>query len=208
MRTTHARRGAGRPPRGILSRDASGHRRMCGVGPRCVRDVLAPTKDGATATSYRAITEVMASGGKPSGMRPRAGLGIRGPVFSGATERAVLGRPTWGPRALLDDLELRLGLRSTEEAESARVPRWAARIKSLGDAQAFYARSFSVDELGTTAVLLEWRDNLVEAGWNGSEIGGGAERLGGLARSRALVPCRRPLEDRTDVRGSQGRARA
>ena len=47
------------------------------------------------------------------------------------------------------------------------MPRWAARIKSLGDTQAFYPRSFAVDELGTTAVLLEWRDNLVEAGWNG-----------------------------------------
>jgi hypothetical protein len=126
-------------------------------------------------------------------MKPRAGLAIRGPVFTGATERAVLGRPTWGPRALLDDLELRLGLRSAEEAESARVPCWAARIKSLGDLQAFYARSLSVDELGTTAVLLEWRDNLVEAGWNGSEIAGGGERLWALAAIEAHDPTKTSL---------------
>ncbi|MDP9035062.1 MAG: PD-(D/E)XK nuclease family protein [Myxococcota bacterium] len=121
-------------------------------------------------------------------MKPRAGLGIRGPVFTGPTERSVLGGPTWGPRALLDDLELRLGLRSAEEAESVRVPRWAARIKSLGDVRAFYARSLSVDELGTTAALLEWRDNLVDAGWNGSEIAGGGERLGALAAIEAHEP--------------------
>jgi len=126
-------------------------------------------------------------------MMPRAGLAIRGPVFTGATERAVLGRPTWGPRALLDDLELRLGLRSAEEAESARVARWAARIKSLGDLQAFYARSLSVDELGTTAVLLEWRDNLVEAGWNGSEIAGGGERISALAAIEAHDPTKTSL---------------
>jgi hypothetical protein len=126
-------------------------------------------------------------------MRPRAGLAIRGPVFTGATDRAVLGGPTWGPRALLDDLELRLGLRSAEEAESARVPRWAARIKSLGDARAFYARSFVVDELGTTAALLEWRDDLVEAGWNGSEIAGGGARLGALAAIEGHDPVQTSL---------------
>jgi ATP-dependent helicase/nuclease subunit B len=126
-------------------------------------------------------------------MKPRAGLGIRGPVFTGAAERAFLGRPTWGPRALLDDLELRLGLRSAQEAESARVPRWAARIKSLGDLQAFYAGSLSVDELGTTAVLLEWRDNLVEAGWNGNEIAGGGERLWALAAIEAHDPTKTSL---------------
>ena len=124
-------------------------------------------------------------GGEPSGMRPRVGLGIGGPVFTGPAEGAVLGGPTWGPRALLEDLELRLGLRSVEEAASARVPRWAARIKSLGDARAFYARSFAVDELGTTAVLLEWRDSLVDAGWNGGKFAGGGERLGALAAIEA-----------------------
>jgi ATP-dependent helicase/nuclease subunit B len=126
-------------------------------------------------------------------MKPRVGLGIRGPVFTGATGRAVLGGPTWGPRALLDDLELRLGLASAEEAESARVPRWAARIKSIGDAQAFYARSFAVDEIGTTAVLLEWRDNLVEAGWNGGAIAGGGARLGALAAIEAHDPTQTSL---------------
>jgi hypothetical protein len=77
--------------------------------------------------------------------------------------------------------------------ESARVPRWAARIKSLGDLQAFYARSLSVDELGTTAILLEWRDNLVEAGWNGSEIAGGGERLWALAAIEAHDPTQTSL---------------
>ncbi|HSY24932.1 MAG TPA: PD-(D/E)XK nuclease family protein [Polyangiaceae bacterium] len=73
------------------------------------------------------------------------------------------------------------------------MPRWAARIKSLGDVQAFYARSFSVDELGTAAVLLEWRDNLVEAGWNGREIAGGGQRLEALAAIEAHDPTQTSL---------------
>ena len=49
-------------------------------------------------------------------------------------------------------------------------------------------------ELGTTAVLLEWRDNLVEAGWSGSAIAGGGETLGALAAIEAHDPTQRSLE--------------
>ena len=89
-------------------------------------------------------------------MRPRIGLSIGGPVVAEAGVR--LGRPTWGPSSLLRDLELRLGLASADDSAATRVPSWVAAIKSIGDRNAFYRRSFDVDELGTAKALLEWRE--------------------------------------------------
>jgi ATP-dependent helicase/nuclease subunit B len=127
------------------------------------------------------------------------GLGLGGPVFSargGATRNgALLGEPVWGPKGLLRDLELRLGLAPIDESIGARLSRWTARIKSLEDEHAFYRQSFTVDELGTAAVLLEWRDGLVEAGWDGARIVGGLTRLDALAAIERHEPEGMPLGD-------------
>lgn len=129
-------------------------------------------------------------------MRVRVGFGIGGSVFGGeAGEGASLGAPTWGPLALLRDLELRLGLPPVDAAASVRLPRWTARIASLADAEAFYRRSFEVDKLGTAAALLEWRDGLVEAGWDGTPIPGGGARIDALARIEAHERQGMPLGD-------------
>lgn len=117
-------------------------------------------------------------------MKVLAGLGLGGPTVAmaaNASTRASLGRPAWGQAGLLRDLELRIGSSPITESASARIPRWTARIKSLAASNAFYNRSFSVDELGTAVTLLEWRDALVEAGWDGAPIAGGGERLNALA---------------------------
>ncbi|MBX3252297.1 MAG: hypothetical protein KF901_34305, partial [Myxococcales bacterium] len=140
-------------------------------------------------------------------MKPIAGLGLGGPVVRADAGAAptLLGAPAWGPNGLLRDLELRLGLPPVDESTSARVPRWAARAKALADISAFYTRSFAVDEVGTATTLLEWRDALVEAGWDGGAIAGGGERLDALARlerhegepppgrAERLVRCERAL---------------
>lgn len=106
-----------------------------------------------------------------------------------------LGEPVWGHTALLRDLELRLGLPPVVESVSARIPSWSSRIKSLGDESAFYARSFGVDELGTTETLLAWRDDLIAAGWDGAPIPGGGERLDALARLESHPPLQVVLGD-------------
>lgn len=113
-------------------------------------------------------------------MNVRVGWGFGGPLFAGAG-RAAIGAPIWAPSALLRDLALRLGLPPIIGTSSERLPRWVARIKSLGDESAFYAKSFAVDELGTAEALLEWRDGLVEAGWCGRPIPDGGARLEALA---------------------------
>ncbi|MBX3209803.1 MAG: PD-(D/E)XK nuclease family protein [Labilithrix sp.] len=140
-------------------------------------------------------------------MKPIAGLGLGGPVVRADASAAptLLGAPAWGPNGLLRDLELRLGLPHVDESTSARVPRWAARAKALADVSAFYTRSLAIDEVGTATTLLEWRDALVEAGWDGGPIARGGERLDALARlerhegepppgrAERLVRCERAL---------------
>ena len=117
-------------------------------------------------------------------MEPLIGLGLGGPALAlpaAAGSRAILGRPAWGARGLLRDLELRLGLPAVVESASTRTLQWSARIASLGDEGAFYMRSFAVDALGTAEALLAWRDALIEAGWSGAVVAGGGDRLNALA---------------------------
>jgi ATP-dependent helicase/nuclease subunit B len=110
------------------------------------------------------------------------GWGLGGASFTARSPvGARLGEPTWGPNELLRDLELRLALPRDDAPPSLRIPRWHARIAALADAKAFYAKSFSVDALGTAQTLLAWRDALVEAGWDGAPIPGGGDRLDALA---------------------------
>lgn len=115
-------------------------------------------------------------------MKPLAGWRLGGPTFTArdVDGRGRLGEPVWGPNELLRDLELRLGLPHVAGAPSARVPRWAARIKRVADDKAFYAKSFAVDALGTAQTLLAWRDALVDAGWDGAAVPNGGDRLDAL----------------------------
>lgn len=104
-----------------------------------------------------------------------------------APARSRIGRPIWGPPALLRDLELRLAL-SPIEVGSERLTQWSDAVKAAMSERAFFRRSFEADELGTSALLLEWRDDLVSAGWNGRAIG--SPRIDDLA---AIEACAIPL---------------
>ena len=113
----------------------------------------------------------MASGAdnSGSGVVPLAGM-----LFSGATltehddlapGEGALGRPVWGPSALLANLELRLGLPTPDASDSLRVQRWSRRLSEVQAAKPrFYTESYRVDPLGTAAALLAMRDELVAAG--------------------------------------------
>src|SRR4051812_37670430 len=123
-------------------------------------------------------------------MRPLVGWALAGPCVRpwarGASAR--VGEPTWSPAQLLRDLEMRLGLPKSEAPSAQRVPIWARRIDALTVTAAtkpFYARSFVADSLGTARRLLEWRDALVDAGWNGLAVPRGGDRLDALAALEA-----------------------
>lgn len=121
-------------------------------------------------------------------MTPLVGWGLGGPCVRPRPfgESARLGEPTWSPAQLLSDLELRLGLPQDEQSAAVRVPSWSKRLAALVGTAPFYARSFAVDSLGTAKTLLAWRDELVEAGWNGQAIAGGGDRLDAMAALEAL----------------------
>ncbi len=81
--------------------------------------------------------------------------------------RASVGRPTWGPAAMLADLELRLGLPGAQALDAARAVAMLERARghAASEPSAFFARSLAVDPAGTAVALLAMRDALVEAGW-------------------------------------------
>ena len=118
------------------------------------------------------------------------GWGLGGPCVRPRApgESARLGEPTWSPAQLLRDLEQRLGLPKAEASAAERVPSWSKRLAShiaSATAKPFYTRSFEVDSLGTAKKLLEWRDGLVDAGWDGRAAPGGGDRLEALTAVEA-----------------------
>ncbi len=83
-----------------------------------------------------------------------------------------------GPLGLLDLLETFLGLTAPVAPTAERVIQYRDCLaRSLTDHR-FYTRSFRTDELGTAALLLEWRDTWRLAGWTGSFIDPISEKYG------------------------------
>ena len=138
-------------------------------------------------------------------MRPLVGLELSGatltPFDDFAVGQGVLGRPVWGPGEFLQDLELRLGLSGsagggghaggaggggTGELGHLRTAQWAARMDLLIGVARFFSASFAVDRLGTAQAVLELRDSLVSAGWDGAVVPNGGPRLQALAELEAL----------------------
>jgi ATP-dependent helicase/nuclease subunit B len=124
------------------------------------------------------------------GMTPLVSPLFHGPVLTEHTDlvpgEGVLGRPVWGPGALLGNLELRLGLPRLEMDDAVRVQHWSRRLATLDASRPrFYSKSYAVDSLGTAKTLLEWRDALVLAGWTGESVSNGGERLDALVELEA-----------------------
>ncbi|HWE31333.1 MAG TPA: hypothetical protein VHB97_25180, partial [Polyangia bacterium] len=124
------------------------------------------------------------------GMSIVAGLALDGAALTDvhdlAPRHALIGQASFGPMALLRDLELRLGLVDNDASPAVRGARWSSRVMRLA-AERFYARSHAVDAWGTALELLRWRDELVLAGWDGAPIESGGERLAALAELEAMA---------------------
>lgn len=107
------------------------------------------------------------------GSRPYIDLsGRNGILFSAKTV---------GSAGLLDELELRFGLKGADRSGAERIVAYvkAMRAALSRDGGLFFAESFRGDEVGTAKVLLGWRDALKMALWKGEADG--SERLRGLA---------------------------
>lgn len=124
-------------------------------------------------------------------MHPVVGLQLSGNILTPLDDEAAghLGRTLWDGRGLLEDLELRLGLRQAPVSSGVRVQAWSKRLAQLvaecGAAAPYFAAAYRVDPTGTAAQLLRLRDELVDAGWNGEALSG-SERLVALSRLAAM----------------------
>lgn len=92
---------------------------------------------------------------------------------------ARLGEVWGGPTALLDRLEVALGLTGTVPSE---VERLAALVIPVRESDGFWSASARVDPLGTAATLLRWRDTLVHAGWRGESLSPRLDQIWRLTR--------------------------
>ncbi len=111
-------------------------------------------------------------------------------LHSGDVDRegsGALGEPVWGPTAWLADLELRLGLPPVDTSIAERTQIYASRLAAVLPSKPFYARSFALDSHGTATTLLAWRDELVEAGWNGDPIANGGPRVDALVAAESAA---------------------
>lgn len=91
-----------------------------------------------------------------------------------------LARPTWGPGALLADLELRAGRPARREDAIARL---ASQRELLAELDlGVFAESMRVDPWGTTRTLVALRDALVAGGWDGRPITSAGPRVAVVTR--------------------------
>lgn len=79
-----------------------------------------------------------------------------------------MGDVVCGPLRLTEILETQLGLKRKPVSEIARVFQFTKVLEKLAESKhRFYSTSFGMDPLAVSEVLLNWRDSLVLAGWNG-----------------------------------------
>jgi ATP-dependent Lhr-like helicase len=151
-----------------------------------LRDLLGPGEGGQTPILGPGGEAATFAPGLPPSAAPVHALALR-PIVSlewgeptspgpGFLHRGTIGEPRWGPKDLLRDLELRLGIPIVDHPSTVRAQLWGLRMEAHSEG-AFYAQSYAVDRLGTAHAVLNLRDQLVDAGWNGEAIVGGGPRL-------------------------------
>ena len=92
-----------------------------------------------------------------------------------------LGDTDVGPLGLLGLLETYLGLQAPVAPTAERIVQYRDCLsRTLTDSR-FYARSFQTDELGTAALLLDWRDMWRLHGWEGHIPETASKRLRDMA---------------------------
>ena len=90
----------------------------------------------------------------------------------------VIDKEVVGPLRLLDHVETMLGLGRPDVAAVRRIAVYRQKIDAAGQGR-FWSKSFVVDPWSTARELLQWRDELVEAGWKPG-FGGERSRLADL----------------------------
>lgn len=92
-----------------------------------------------------------------------------------------LGKRFSAPWVLLLFLEQRGGLLGPTVGQALRIGQYVECLRQVDTGDQFYSRSLLTDAWETARVLLEWRDTLVLAGWDGGPLLAGS-RVETLAR--------------------------
>jgi hypothetical protein len=92
-----------------------------------------------------------------------------------------LGSAIVGPLGLLSLLEAQLGIFHLVASQAVRVVQYGACLRAARNGARFYEKSFEADELGTSRMLLGWRDQWYEAGWTGVAVEGAKGRVSDMA---------------------------
>lgn len=93
---------------------------------------------------------------------------------------ASLGEVRTGPLGMLAILETRLGLSGPTIHPVHRINEYMKRLEQINHESAWFHQSFKVDPWSTARQLLQWRDELVEAGWQTKMKTAGSQRLDAL----------------------------
>lgn len=96
------------------------------------------------------------------------------------------GEPVVGRFGMLALLELYLGLTGPAVARSQRVAAFLGCLREADDGQRFYSASLRADEMGVASELLNWRDEWMLYGWDGTAGGEDPKRLADLAAVQAI----------------------
>ncbi|MDR3280390.1 MAG: PD-(D/E)XK nuclease family protein [Synergistaceae bacterium] len=141
-------------------------------------------------------------------MRVTFGMYLDGARWSDG--QAALGEVRLGPRGLLDLLESRLGLSGLSVGQAKRIDEYMKRVESRDSEDAWFHKSFAVDAWSTARQMLDWRDELVESGWDGRALDPSLPRLGALSDIESSdLPLSRGKSDRLrDAADALARAKA
>lgn len=133
-------------------------------------------------------------------MRLHFGLSIQDGFLPRPTS-VTIGEAYVGARQLLHLLEQHLGLSvPDEDVAHLRIEQYRQALKRylMGNPEAFFAASFTADDLGTASALLQRRDELLMAGWNFDLDGLKTERLLVLAQVEKDLVLFPGMADRLD----------
>ena len=85
-------------------------------------------------------------------------------------QESAVGETVVGPAGLLGLLEQYWGLQRPETSQAVRIGQYVQCLASHTAGNRFYSKSFEADPWETARTLLEWRDELILAGWQGQPL--------------------------------------
>ena len=84
--------------------------------------------------------------------------------------RVSVGETLLGPLGFVAVLEQRWGLLGPTVGQALRIGQYVECLRKVDTGKQFYSRSLLTDAWETARALLEWRDTLVLAGWDGDPL--------------------------------------